>query len=419
MTWLTIVNIVTSILLTICYTYQFFYIVYALLVEPRRFRKVEQKHRYAVMLSARNEENVIVHLIDSIRANDYPQELVDIYVIADNCTDNTAKVSADKGCIVYERFNKEKVGKGYALDMLFGKIVETHGPEYYDGYFVFDADNLLDKHYITEMDKCFSEGHRIITSYRNSKNYGDNWISAGYALWFIREAKYLNNARFLLGTSCAVSGTGFLVHRDIFNKQGGWKHFLLTEDIEFTIDSVLHDEKVAYCHTAMLYDEQPTSFKQSWRQRLRWSKGFLQIIRQYGIKLIKKVFKFKSFSPFDMLMTVSPAFFITVTNFVVNASALIYCLVANQYYVPQVLLGILFTLLSAYGLLFVVGIITGIGEWNQIHCSTGRKILSFFTFPLFMLTYIPISIQALFVKVEWKPIEHKVAVSMDDLDKNK
>ncbi len=419
MTWLTIVNIVTSILLTICYTYQFFYIVYALLVEPRRFRKVEQKHRYAILLSARNEEKVIPHLIDSIHANDYPQELIDIYVVADNCTDNTAKVSAEKGCIVYERFNKEKVGKGYALDMLFNNIVETRGSEYYDGYFVFDADNLLDKHYITEMDKCFSEGHRIITSYRNSKNYGDNWISAGYALWFIREAKYLNNARFLLNTSCAVSGTGFLVHRDIFNKQGGWKHFLLTEDIEFTIDSVLHDEKVAYCHTAMLYDEQPTSFKQSWRQRLRWSKGFLQIIRHYGIKLVKKVFKFKSFSPFDMLMTVSPAFFITVTNFFINAGALVYCIIAEPYYVPRVLLGIIFTLISAYGLLFVVGVITGIGEWNQIHCSTGKKIASFFTFPLFMLTYIPISIQALFVKVEWKPIEHNVAVSMDDIENNK
>jgi len=76
---------------------------------------------------------------------------------------------------------------------------------------------------------------------------------------------------------------------------------------------------------------------------------------------------------------------------------------------------LLHTVLSAYLLLFVVGLITGISEWKQIHCSPSRKILSFFTFPLFMMTYIPISLQALFVKVEWKPIEHNVAISIDDL----
>lgn len=54
---------------------------------------------------------------------------------------------------------------------------------------VFDADNLLSEDYISRMNETFSDGYRIITSYRNSKNYGDNWISAGYALWFLRRGK--------------------------------------------------------------------------------------------------------------------------------------------------------------------------------------------------------------------------------------
>ncbi len=419
MTWLTMFNIITSILLTICYTYQFYYIIYAMLVPPRIFRKTNQQNRYAVLISARNEDKVIGHLLDSIKGNDYPSDKVDIYVVADNCTDSTADVSREKGAFVYERFNTELVGKGYALNCLFSEIVKLHGEEYYNGYFVFDADNLLEKNYISEMDKCFCEGNRIITSYRNSKNYGSNWISAGYALWFIREAKYLNNARFLLGTSGAISGTGFLVHRDIFNKQGGWKHYLLTEDIEFTIDNVLHDEKIGYCHTAMLYDEQPISFKVSWRQRLRWSKGFLQVITKYGGALVKKVFKFKNFAPFDMLMTIAPAFILTVTNMIVNISTLIYAIVTKHEATLGILGSIAYTIIGSYMLLFVVGVITGIGEWEKIHCSTARKIGSFFTFPIFMLTYIPISIQAVFTNVEWKPIEHGVAVSMSELDKQK
>lgn len=413
MTWIEILNICVSIFFTLCHTYQIFYLIYALFVSPKKYSATTQTNRYAVMVSARNEEKVIGQLLQSIKACDYPSELVDIYVIADNCTDKTAQIAAENGANVYQRFNQELIGKGYALNELYSYITGQHGTEYYDGYFVFDADNLLDKHYITEMDKCFCAGNRVLTSYRNSKNYGDNWISAGYALWFLREAKYLNNPRSLLGNSCAISGTGFLIHRDILNRQKGWKHFLLTEDIEFSVDNILMGEKIGYCHTAMLYDEQPSSFKVAWRQRLRWSKGFLQVMRNYGFSLIKKCTH--SFSIFDILMTIAPAFLISVSCLIANLLALVYAALCCPTLITTVIGSLVCTVLSAYLLLFVVGIVTGISEWKQIHCSSFRKVLSFFTFPLFMMTYIPISIQALFVKVEWKPIEHNVSISIDDL----
>lgn len=413
MKWIVIINICISILFTLCYNYQIFYLIYALFVSPKKYKTTNQTNRYAVLISARNEEKVIGYLLQSIKACDYPSELVDIYVIADNCTDKTAQTAAENGATVYQRFNQKLIGKGYALNELYSHITDLHGTEYYNGFFVFDADNLLDKHYITEMDKCFCAGNRILTSYRNSKNYGTNWISAGYALWFLREAKFLNNPRSLLGTSCAISGTGFLIHRDILNRQKGWKHFLLTEDIEFSVDNVLQGEKIGYCHTAILYDEQPSSFKVAWRQRLRWSKGFLQVMRNYGLSLFRQ--GIVSFSAFDMLMTIAPAFIITIFCLAVNLSALVYAFICNTAFVGTIASSLIYTLLSAYLLLFVVGLATGISEWKQIHCSTCRKILSFFTFPLFLMTYIPISVQALFVKVEWKPIEHNVAVSMDEL----
>lgn len=409
-----IINICISILFALCYMYQIFYLLYALFVSPKKYNATKQTNRYAVMISARNEERVIGHLLQSIKVNDYPSELVDIYVVADNCTDATAQVAEENGATVYQRFNQKQIGKGYALNELYSYITNLRGTEYYNGFFVFDADNLLDKHYITEMDKCFCSGNRVLTSYRNSKNYGTNWISAGYALWFLREAKYLNNPRSLLGTSCAISGTGFLIHRDILNKQKGWKHFLLTEDIEFSVDNVLQGEKIGYCHTAVLYDEQPATWKVAWRQRLRWSKGFLQVMRDYGCSLSKQ--SIKNFSAFDMLMTIAPAFIITIFCLVVNSAALVYAFLRNPAFIWTIINSLVYTVLSAYLLLFVVGLVTGITEWKQIHCTTGRKILSFFTFPLFMMTYIPISVQALFVKVEWKPIEHNVAISMDELD---
>lgn len=174
-------------------------------------------NRYAVLICARNEQRVIGDLIASLRGQTYSQGLLSIFVLADNCTDDTAMVARVAGANVYERFNQVQVGKGYALQELLEHLEQDY-PQGFDGYFVFDADNILAPNYVEAMNRTFSDGHDIVTSFRNSKNYGDNWISAGYALWFLRESRYLNHARFLLGTSCAVSGTGFLFSRRVLEE---------------------------------------------------------------------------------------------------------------------------------------------------------------------------------------------------------
>lgn len=406
-------NCVISVVFTLCYAYQFFYIFVGLLKKPKKFEASTQ-HRFAVVVSARNESSVIGNLIASIRSQNYPRELVDIFIIADNCTDNTAEIARSAGAIVYERFNKEQVGKGYALDRMFNIIETEYADKNYEGYIIFDADNVLDPNYIAEMNKVFDNGYRIITSYRNSKNYDTNWITAGYSLWFLREAKYLNNARMQLGTSCAISGTGFLVSADVIRENNGWIHHLLTEDIEFTTDSIIHGEKIGYCADAILYDEQPTKFSQSYTQRLRWAKGFYQVFKNYGAKLVKGVFK-GSFSCFDMLMTIMPAMLLTLISIAINIIA-IPIGIANHSDELMTLVSLLVkTVANFYGMFFLLGLITTITEAEQIHCSKPKRILYLFTFPLFMLTYVPIAIVALFRKIEWKPINHSVSKSLTEI----
>lgn len=253
-----LINFIIATVFFVCYSYQFAYILVPYLKKEKPHKPAEL-HRYAVLISARNEELVIGNLLDSISAQDYPSSLVRVFVVADNCTDKTAKVARAHGAIVYERFNDKLVGKGYALEYLLDRIGEEYG-DVFDAYMVFDADNLLSEDYISRMNETFSDGYRIITSYRNSKNYGDNWISAGYALWFLREAKYLNNARYLLGTSCAVSGTGFMFSREILKSCGGWPFHLLVEDIEFTIHNVVSGEKVGYCQRLFCMTSSRRSF---------------------------------------------------------------------------------------------------------------------------------------------------------------
>ena len=410
------INTVIFILFTAMYIYQYYYIIVVLLKNKNVKSKGKNiMNKFAVIVSARNESDVIEEFIHTVDLQDYPSDLIDVYVIADNCSDDTAQKARIAGAHVYERFDNKKVGKGYALDFLF-KILRSKKIKY-DGYFIFDADNLLSRNYISEMNKVFNRKYKIVTSYRNSKNYDSNWISAGYSLWFLRESKYLNYARMLLNNSCAVSGTGFLISSEIIDKNNGWKYHLLTEDIEFTIDSIINGEKIGYCNSACFYDEQPTSFKDSWNQRMRWSKGFYQVFFKYGYNLFKSIFKNKDFSCYDMFMTISPMMLISIVMILFNSSIFLYSLISNDFQTSKLAIGyVLSYFLNTYLMMYLLGLLTTITEWNRIQCKGYKKIFYTFTFPIFMFTYMPISICSIFKKVEWKQIKHNINKSIEDME---
>ena len=137
------INAVIMALFFVCYSYQFFYVAVALL-KRKKFTCRNENHRIAVLIAARNEENVIGQLLDSIHAQkNYPMDHVDIYVGADNCTDDTARVARERGAIVFERHDTVHVGKGYVLNEML-KRIKRPGRKHYDAYLVLDADNILD-----------------------------------------------------------------------------------------------------------------------------------------------------------------------------------------------------------------------------------------------------------------------------------
>lgn len=409
-----LINYIIAVLFCVCYAYQFLYLAVPLFKRRRCLPDEIKLHRYAVLICARNEEAVIGQLISSIKNQTYPADLIHIFVCADNCTDRTAEFAELAGATVFERYDTRRVGKGYAMNFLLRQISVCYLPEMFDGFFVFDADNILEPDYISEMNKTFCEGYNIVTGYRNSKNYADNWISAGYSLWFLRESQYLNRPRYLLGTSAAVSGTGFMFSRAILERIGGWKYYLLTEDIEFTIDSVIAGEKIGYCENAMLYDEQPTGFKQSIRQRLRWAKGYIQVFCGYGGALTRGVFGRNFFSCYDMSMAIMPAMVLSLASVLVNLTTLLLNLGSPDVW-QDVALSFGQSCLNIYLTFLLIGAVTLISEWRKIHAPAVKKLLYLATFPLFMFTYIPISVAALFVNVEWKPIVHERSKSLTEI----
>ena len=400
-----IFNKLTAILFALLFSYQALYIIVSLLYKKKQEKVEIRYHNYAILICARNEQQVIGQLLESINNQTYPGEYRTAFVMADNCSDNTAEVARYNGAEVYTRYNNQLIGKGYALEELLRHIERDYG-DVFDGFLIIDADNILKQDYLEKMNESFCHGHKIITGYRNSKNFDSNWISAGYSLWFLRENRFLNKARYLLGLSCAVSGTGFLFSKEILQH---WNYHSLTEDLEFTVDQICAGNKIAYCEDAVLYDEQPQKFGQSFNQRLRWAKGFLQIFQRYSGRLVKGIIR-GDFSCFDMLNTIVSAYGLSMITLFLNLITLT-LLIINRDSLHPFFMSLAISMIRAYLCLFAVGLLTTITEWKHIRSSAWNKIRYTFTFPLFMATYIPIAFWALFADVTWKPIQHTVTMS--------
>ena len=181
----------------------------------RKFKPATNKHKYAILIAARNEKFVIGNLLDSIKKQDYPSDLLTTFVVADNCTDNTAEIARKHGAICYERFDNEHKTKGFAMQYLLEQIEKDYGRMSFEGYFIFDADNLLNQNFITKMNDAFDSGEKIITSYRNTKNFDENWIASTYALHWIRSIRCNHRARSVLRLATNIQGTGFLFASEI------------------------------------------------------------------------------------------------------------------------------------------------------------------------------------------------------------
>ena len=399
------------VLTTICYFYQIIYLILPLILKDKP-HGAEKQNRYAILIAARNEEAVLPHLLDSITAQDYPAHLIRTFVVADNCTDRTAELAAAHGATVFSRFNKQQVGKGYALNYLLSRIDETEGLSNFDNFLIFDADNLLEPDYVRQINRVASDSYDAFCGYRNSKNFGANWLSAGYGLWYLHDSVHMNRSRMRLGTPCAVNGTGFGFTRNLLERMGGWNFFTLTEDIEFTTWCATRGIRVGYCHDAVLYDEQPTSLSVSIRQRTRWVQGGLQVSIRYAKDLLKGLcnggrttyasFETATLSLWGYGMSILSAGSVLMVAYLTGRWAGL---------AEALALGILWAYIS----FFLIGLLTMATEHRRIKTGLRGKLLALVGFPIFMLTYAPIALTAPFRKFQWQPIQHTVAITAQQL----
>ena len=283
-------------LITIFWLYQIMVSLCSLVKLKEKPLLIKKDHKFMAIIPAHNEETVVKNLIESLKKQDYNKKLLDIYVIADNCTDNTAEIAKSAGAIVYERFDSEKKTKGYAMQWFLAQKLQENAD--YDAFCVFDADNIVNPDFITNMNKKLCQGEEIVQGYRDIKNPTDTWITAGYAIFYWTMNRFYHLARYNLGLSPLINGTGFMVKFDVI-RDSGWDTKTLTEDIEFSLKNIAVGRKLGWATDAIVYDEQPLGFRQSWKQRSRWTVGHLQCIKLYTKDLARGVKENKTLMNFD------------------------------------------------------------------------------------------------------------------------
>ena len=244
--------------------------------KPKDYGFHPARTKFAVLIAARNEELVIGPLINSLLTQEYPSDLYDIWVVPNNCTDNTALAARNFGAEVLECTVPVK-SKGEVLRFAYNRLRGRR----YDAWLVFDADNVVDRSFLAEMNNARLAGAQAAQGYRDSKNPYDTAVSGCSSIYYWMMDRFHNGGKAGLGASAMIGGTGFMVTQTLLDKLGGWRTETISEDMEITVQALLAGERVAYAPKAITYDEQPLTWEQSFKQRRRWTSGTLQVAQRF------------------------------------------------------------------------------------------------------------------------------------------
>ena len=399
-------------LITIFYLYQLVISLFSFVKLKDKPYIVNKKHKFILILPAHNEEAVIGNLISSLKELDYPKDLYDIQVIADNCTDNTEKIARDMGTKVFVRTETDpnKKTKGYALQAFLKTLLSDKNMDY-DAFCVFDADNIVDKNFLNVMNKHLCQGEEVVQGYRDIKNPTDSWISAGYAIFYWMMNRFYHLARYNAGLSPLINGTGFMVKFDAI-RETGWNTNTLTEDIEFSLKTIIQGKKLGWAVDAICYDEQPVKFGPSWSQRSRWTMGHIQCLREYTGELAKAANENKTLMNLDGLLYMFgsiPMFIISIVLLVINAIVYLNKGMTSTAFAINILRFVVPTFFLPIGVALLIMIL------DKKPISKMWKGL--LMYPVFLGSWLLINFKCLFQKnTTWDKIEHTRNVKIDDID---
>ena len=388
---MTVPFLIITLLMAICNIPSVYTCVSVLFTFKKRrpYPSAAPKTRFAVVIPARNEEGVIANIIGALNRQDYPRELFDIHVILNNCADSTGEIARSLGAKTYTCTGKI-TRKGDALHEGIAHL----RPMGYDAYAVFDADNIPDPAFLRRMNDAMRAGERVCKGRLKGGNPTDSWVAGGYAIYHSLLEWCYSRPHSAMGFSSNLVGTGFAVHSEVIEKLGGWNTVTICEDTELLAQAAILGYRVAWVYEALSYDEQVADLGVSMRQRLRWTRGMVEVARRYTGRLLSKDCPKKGVAR-DL-----------VALFAVSHTApmsMPLMLIAFCLQPPMMKLLSLLSLPASYiGLALAAWFFAWLGGYDL---KKIRKAI--LMFPIFMLTWMPLQFFGLFIPVkEWPPVKH-------------
>ena len=410
--FLTMLNLVTvwgMVAFIFIYWYRILYILHAFTKEEP-LKPTDKKFKYAVLIPARNESKVIANILHSLKKQDYPQDMFDVFVIVESESDPTVGIVKNFGYNYIVRPSVEgRATKGYALDDAI-TYIKDKGLSY-DSYFIFDADNILECDFITKMNMLKAQGYQLGMGYRASKNANENLLAGCSHTLFLFLNTLTGRGRSHFIHKIVLSGTGYFLDSDLVDKAGELSYWCYENNI-----------KCAYTSDAVFYDEQATTYKQTMKQHIRWIWGHFHADRKYRKKIRKAFFtkKGEKFAKLDFLIGLNPLIILVVflaLNIIMSLVLGVGFMFEGNLLYKLFFANALKVFLMTYSAFSLFAIITFLADHKHHSFGLIHSIRIALVFPLYLFNFILAFFKGLNKKnLTWQPIEHKGQLQVDNIE---
>jgi cellulose synthase/poly-beta-1,6-N-acetylglucosamine synthase-like glycosyltransferase len=237
--------------------------------------------RLAIVVPAHNEAGLIGRCVASIAASAPSPGYREIVVVADNCTDETAKLAAEAGARVLVRQNEELRGKGYALRLAFDQL----GAEGFDAFLVVDADSMVSSNLVCEVVERLGAGAAAVQCRYRVANESASLRARLMDVAFLAFNVLRPRGRSGWGVSAGILGNGFGLRGETLQKVP-YTAASIVEDLEYHLRLVAASEKVDFVDGATVFGEIPAGNQAARAQRSRWEGGRLRMAGEWAPRLI-------------------------------------------------------------------------------------------------------------------------------------
>jgi len=269
--------------------YSYIFLFCALQPPKRQKEKAVGKiNHFAIIVPAHNERKVIGYLVENLSRLNYPKEAYRIFVIADNCKDDTEEIAKNRGAAVLSRYDDKQRGKSYAIEWALDQLSLL---DYlYDVAIILDADNLVSPNFLSVVNERINEGAEAFQCLVETKNLDNSWIAIGNYITYSAINRIYQTGRDRIGIGAHLCGTGMGFTKRLLDRIS-WHQNSLTEDREFTYKLTINNIRVVWIDNTTVYDEKPIKLSQSISQQSRWVSGWAMNFKKFLIFFVASFVK--------------------------------------------------------------------------------------------------------------------------------